>query len=352
MLILWLGVLISPRINAQNEYQPPKLSNPDSWTMILLPDVQSYNKFARNQPILELMTTWIADNIETLNIGLVLCTGDIVEQNHLLNPGGANGDQPSKLQWESAARAFSRLDGKVPYMLATGNHDFGIMSAENRRTHYDAYFPIDKNFLTQKMIRDVCLDEWGVPTLTNAIYEYTTPQGKKMLVMVLEFAPRDAVIEWAKKVAAAEKYKDHEIIMLTHSYLNSNNEHIVKEGYKVEDANYGAAIWQKLVQPAHNIRLVLAGHIASPENVKAHLAFRTDENAAGKKVQQMVFNAQALGGGWHGNGGDGWLRILEFLPDGKTVHVHTFSPFFAISPSTRHLAWRTESYDKFTFSFD
>ena len=27
----------------------------------------------------------------------------------------------------------------------------------------------------------------------------------------------------------------------------------------------------------------------------------------------MMFNAQTEGGGWHGNGGDGWLRIMEFM---------------------------------------
>lgn len=41
----------------------------------------------------------------------------------------------------------------------------------------------------------------------------------------------------------------------------------------------------------------------------------------------MMFNAQTEGGGWHGNGGDGWLRIMEFMPDGKTIKIKTFSPF-------------------------
>src|SRR5690606_38660003 len=100
------------------------------------------------------------------------------------------------------------------------------------------------------------------------------------------------------------------------------------------------------------VQMVFAGHIGSPDNPKGHIAFRTDKNAAGKKVQQMVFNAQALGGGWMGNGGDGWLRILEFLPDGKTVNVKTFSPLFAISPSTQHLAWRLEPHDQFSFQLD
>ena len=101
-----------------------------------------------------------------------------------------------------------------------------------------------------------------------------------------------------------------------------------------------------------NIEMVISGHIGVPNDPKGHLAFLVGENAAGKKVNQMVFNAQALGGGWHGNGGDGWLRILEFLPDGKTVKVKTFSPLFAISPTTQKYAWRTEPYDEFTFVFE
>jgi hypothetical protein len=38
---------------------------------------------------------------------------------------------------------------------------------------------------------------------------------------------------------------------------------------------------------------------------------------------------------------------LEFKPDGKTISVRTFSPMFAISRLTQHLAWRTAEYDEF-----
>lgn len=336
----------------QKQYEPPALSDPNSWTMILLPDPQTYQKFERNQPIFELMTAWISENIDKLNIKLVMCTGDLVEQNEIINPNGVSVNQPSKKQWEAVARGFSRLDGKVPYMLAAGNHDYGYSNISVRRTQYNKYFPVDKNFLTQKGIREVALNAEGVPTLENAVFEFTSPQGRKFLLMTLEFAPRDTILSWAKHTLAQDKYKDHTAIILTHSYLNSKNEHIEKENYKISEGNYGAAIWRKLVQPSSNIQLVFSGHIGAPDNVKAHVGFRQDKNAAGKNVSQMVFNAQALGGGWHGNGGDGWLRILEFLPDRKTVKVKTFSPLFAISPSTQHLAWRTESYDQFEFSID
>jgi hypothetical protein len=96
--------------------------------------------------------------------------------------------------------------------------------------------------------------------------------------------------------------------------------------------------------------LVFSGHIGDPDNPEGHVGFRTDTNAAGRKVHQMTFNAQALGGGWHGNGGDGWLRLLEF--NGLEVTVKTFSPLFAISPATRHLAWGTGAYETFTFRLD
>lgn len=352
---MFSGLLVALFITgtmAQQPYNPPVLSHPDSWSVIMLPDPQSYQKFERNQPLFELMTAWVSENIDRLNIKLVMCTGDLVEQNEMINPDGKVANQPSKAQWESVAKAFSRLDGKVPYMLAAGNHDYGYSNISVRRSNYNTYFPVDKNFLTQKGIREVALNGDNIPSLENAVYEFLSPQGRKFILLTLEFAPRDTILNWAKKVVAQEKYRNHTAIVLTHSYLNSKDQQIEKENYPVTDGNYGAAIWQKLVQPSPNIQLVFSGHIGVPDDARGHVGFRVDKNTAGKKVNQMAFNAQAMGGGWHGNGGDGWLRILEFLPDGKTVKVKTFSPFFAISPTTQQFAWRTAPYDAFEFQMD
>lgn len=335
-----------------NDYKAPALSADQAWSMILLPDPQTYVKFGRNQPLFELMTAWVSENIKPLNIQMVLCTGDLVEQNEFINPDGIRGNQPSKSQWESVSRSFGRLDGRVPYVTALGNHDYGYQSIENRKSNFNRYFPVDKNFQNQALLREVALNAEGIPTLENAVFEFSSPQHRKFLVLTLEFAPRDTILNWAIRVVNQEKYENHTVILLTHSYMNSKNEHIVKENYPIENGNYGKAIFEKLVQPSRNIQLVFAGHIGAPDKPQEHIAFRTDTNAAGKKVQQMVFNAQALGGGWFGNGGDGWLRIMEFMPDGKTVNIKTFSPFFAISPSTDQLAWRTAPHDQFSFELD
>ena len=317
------------------------------FSLILYPDPQNYNKYAANQPIFELMTAWTAENVDDLGVKAVLCTGDLVEQNELLTPDGKNGDRTSAQQWEAASNAFKRLDNVVPYILCGGNHDYGYVRAENRMTNLPKYFPVERNSLWQDCLVSVCNNFYGVPTLENAAYEFHDANWGDLLVIAAEFAPRDEVLEWAGKLCS--KYKDHKVIFLTHSYMRAQGEIVQSESYGVSPANYGQAIWDKLVFPSSNIRLVLCGHYSDARGGKYNVAFRSDKNQAGDEVFQMLFNAQTDGGGWQGNGGDGWLRILEFLPDGKTVSVKTFSPLFAFSPSTSELAWRMDLCDRFVF---
>ena len=174
-----------------------------------------------------------------------------------------------------------------------------------------------------------------------------------LLVVSLEFAPRDEAIEWARKLVAEPRYANTRVILLTHSFIAWKGNRKKTEPYELTDANYQQAIWDKLVYPSSNIRLVICGHECHPTtDYFETVGFRTDKNAAGKSVAQMMFNAQTADGQWHGNGGDCWLRILEFLPDGRTVSVRTFSPMFALSPVTCDKAWRTADYDQFTFDME
>lgn len=333
----------------ETTYKAPTLTDQKSWSLVLLPDIQNYVKFKRNQPILDVMMNWVVENEENMNIKMVMCTGDLVENDDIINPDPKKMDQTGKQQWEAAAAAFAKLDGKIPYVTATGNHDYNIFSNTHKpkTTHFPTYFYPNKNSKNQKLLREVTENVYGDPSLENASYEWTSPHGQKFLFLSIEFAPRDTVLNWAKATVAKAKYKDHKVIMVTHSYLNSKSEHIASEKYDLEGANWGLNVWEKLVKPASNIELVFSGHIAGVDDYKRHLGFRIDKNNAGKNVSQMTFNAQALGGGHQGSGGDGWIRILEFLPDGKTVKVKTFSPLFALSNSTSEKAWRIAPYDEF-----
>ncbi|MEC3879828.1 metallophosphoesterase [Parapedobacter sp. 10938] len=360
-----LTLLFTVTSLGQPAYQKPALEHDSSWSVILLPDIQNYTKWNRNQPILDLMMAWIEDNIDTLNIKMVLCTGDLVEQNDLLIPAH-NGDQSAESQWAFVARAFSRFNGKVPYITALGNHDFSIDTTLKRTSRFDEFIKIDDNWLNKRALVQNGTNESGQQSLQNAVYEVKSINGgKDYLFMTVEYAPRDTVLTWAKKVAQLEQYKNHRIVLLTHVYLSPDDKHwdgqnrwiiyqpyvinnktVKSERYLLPFSNNGRQIWEKLVKPAANIELVMSGHISGE-------GYRADRNDGGKTVHQMLFDMQSAGGGHiHGNGGDGWLRILEFFPDNKTVKVKTFSPFFGSSPSTRHLAWKTDDRNEYEFVFD
>lgn len=340
----------------QEKYKNPELEDPESWSMVIVPDVQGYVKLRRNFGILEIMNAWIVENIDTMKIRQVLFTGDLTNRNDLpvVEPG--RNDLISEEQWKAFSRAAERLDGEVPYILCTGNHDYGNRSAENRNSFFSKYFPTDRNPLTRRQLIACGLNPSGITTLENSAYEFTAPppDNRKFLIITLQFAPTDADLKWAKKIADQPRFADHIGILLTHSYLGSDGKRLASEGYMLnkQGGNPGEAIFQKLVFPAKNIRMVICGHIAVPDKWEKGIAFSVDKNSSGKTVAQMAFNTQAIGGGWHGSGGDGWLRLLEFMPDKKSVKARTFSPFFALSPSTRHLAWKHDTLSEFTFTIE
>ena len=75
----------------------------------------------------------------------------------------------------------------------------------------------------------------GDQSLENAAFEFSDKNWGKLLVISSEFAPRDEVLEWAKNLCTSDKYKNHRVIFLTHSYLKggAKAERIVSEGYKI-----------------------------------------------------------------------------------------------------------------------
>jgi len=363
-LALLCSLVACSSISAQSASEKPKLKDAKSWSLILVPDIQNYVKYERNQPILDLMCAWISDQVDSLNIKMVMCTGDLVEQNEIIN-NGHDGNQTSHQQWTAAVSSFAKLNGKTPYILASGNHDYSVDRQGNRSSNYAKYVHIESNALNRKAIVQNATNEQGQATLENSALELKQLHGQDYLFLTMEYAPRDTMVSWASRIVNLEQYKKHRVVLLTHEYLNTkdkrttgtpqwftyepyaiNNE--IQKSAKVDlpRANNGQQLWEKLIQPSSNIELVLSGHINGE-------GYRADKNSSGKKTHQMLFDMQNEGGGHrNGNGGDGWLRILEFLPDGKTVIVKTYSPLFGASPTTQKFAWKKDERNEFSFSFD
>lgn len=311
----------------------------EGWTVLMFPDTQNYAKYAKNQANFELMTRWVADHAKAWNIGLGLHPGDLVEQNDIAVGGGRGfGDQASDSQWASARRALATLHGVVPMVLATGNHDYGARAAEDRRTRFNDHFRLgDDPLLGDGHGKGIWLESapnaFGVRTLENAAYRIEPPFGPKWLVISLEWGPRREAVAWARECIARPEHAGHRCVLLTHSYLLDDN---LRDGQRARPGNphwYGTGkdgntldgedLWRELVQSGARIEFVVSGHVMG-----RHVGYRVDANAAGRRVHQMLFNAQGLGGGSaeKGNGGDGWLRLMTLRPDGRTLDIRSFSP--------------------------
>ncbi len=340
----------------------PELEDEESFSMIMLPDPQSYIKFAANQPLFDLQTAWVVQNINRLNIKAALVTGDMVEHNNKLVshplPNKNNGDQTSHQQWEAVSRALSRMDHRLPYIVCQGNHDLGYIAAENRYSMLPEFIYPERNSAFSNTLVATGPNYEGIHTLENAAYEFTDKAWGNLLIVSLEFAPRDEALDWARQLIESKRFKDHKVFILTHSFLSTAGKRYTSESYKLSPRNWAQAVWEKLVYPSKNIHMVLCGHAGTtPDmknlediNYKPTSSSRIDPAADGRPIVQMMFNSQAADGDWNGNGGDCWLRILEFKPDGKSIGVRTFSPLFALSKRTRHMAWRVADYDQFVIT--
>jgi hypothetical protein len=279
---------------------------PGSWTIVILGDTQGYSE---NYPgVFHLMSLWIAENKAKYNVTYVLGTGDIT-------------DNDTSVEWQRASAALGRLEGVVPYALVTGNHDYGA-EAKDRQTKMNDYFGPER-FANWKTFGGVM--EAG--RMENS-YHLFEAGGDKWIIFCLEWGPRDPVLVWCGQML--EKFSDRRAFIVTHAYLYTDatlynwQEKQKKQewnphGYgTIGGVNDGQEMWDKLIRKHANIFMVINGHV-----LKEGVAFLTSVGEKGNIVNQMLVNFQ-----WpiHPVGGEGWLRLLEFRPDGKTIQAKTYSP--------------------------
>lgn len=303
----------------------------ESELIILIPDIQNYISYLDNQRGFES----IIDRIIEMNqigykVKAAIQVGDITNMN-------------SPDEWRAAQSLFDKLKkAGITYILTTGNHDYGVTGkTESRDTYFNDYF----DFSQQSFFRESFSGNYE-----NSLFEikvHNTP----IQIIALEFGPRNSVLEWADKAMDKEKMS----ILVTHAYLFKDKERYnwkeksksqnispynYAQNYKAfggtpTDINDGEDIWQKLIYPSKNIQFVMCGHKTKPDYVGNLIS----ENIEKKNVLQMLFNTQDFP-----NGGDGWMQILEFKNDKKTVEVKTYSSVYN--------SWNTDSLHQYSFTYN
>jgi len=300
---LVLGVLLSFSFSRQSE---------QAFVLILLPDTQTYT--SAYPEILQSQADWIAKNSE--NIAFVLQQGDITDNNN-------------DKEWQVAAEAFRKLDGRVPYTVAPGNHDTGENGKAMTRTTglFNKYFPYEK------YSANPTFGGTFIPGTMDNTWHTFKAGGIDWLIFSLEFGPRTSVLSWASEVI--ESHPDHKVIINTHAYLYSDDtrmdstrghmwlpqEYGLGKNADPGAVNSGEQMWDKLVKNHPNIMFVFSGHVLNDGT-----GLLVSEGTHGNKVYQMMANYQ---GGVEGSvkGGNGFLRIITIDPGNASINVKTYSPY-------------------------
>lgn len=309
-----------------------------AFTVIALPDTQFYTcppgsgNCAGHLGIFAAQTAWIAAERDARNIAFVTHLGDCVQ----------NGDVAA--EWNLADQAYATIEAAIdaerpdgiPYGIAVGNHDqlpFGapgsIPSVDavldpaqgTTTTGYNGTFGIER-FCPSGSCRGYYGGHFGINNDNH--YQLFSASGYDFVVLHLEYmqsdtALRQAVLAWADEVLAA--FPGRRAIVTSHWVLYP--------GFDAPFSNQGQAIYQALKHHP-GLFLILGGHFAG-EGVRS-------DTFEGRTVHTLLADYQD-----RANGGNGWLRILEFRPASDTIAVRTYSPFLD--------AYETDADSEFTLAY-
>lgn len=308
--VIWGGdssvaLAADPYAKAVLKKGPPPLPQKDAFTIVVLPDTQGYSMAFPEAYIAQ--TKWIVEQQQARNIACVLHLGDITNNN-------------THDQWKNAQRAMTILDDHVPSFMTLGNHDYSENGhATDRTTFFHDYFPFEKHSALPTFGGNYDRE----PKRFDNSYHFFAAGDREFMVLSLEFGPRDDVVRWANEVVAAHPKRS--VILITHAlvYYDDTRYDWAKYGgaqwwnphsYPVakatdQDVNDGQELWDKLVSRHDNFIMTINGHVCA-DGIGRVVTTMPD----GQNLPQLLVNYQVKP-----RGGDGWLRLLEFRADHKTV---------------------------------
>jgi calcineurin-like phosphoesterase family protein len=276
------------------------------FTIVALPDTQLY---AKTFPAtFTAQTQWIKDNTISRNIAFTIHLGDITDSQHKKS-------EPVKAEWANAKNAMDLLAG-LKYAILPGNHD-NLVKGKIDNTFFNSVFPYT----------DFEQYPWYgghyPPNGSENSYSLVDVSGQKLLILSLGFfghvaqptAELSAVFDWAN--AAITKYPERSVIVVTHIVINNKGEFLPG----------GKLLWDQVIKQHENVFLVLCGHDCTESTI-------TKTGEYGNVVNILMSDYQC-----DEKGGNGYLRIMEFIPEQNIIHVETFSPL------TNKLRANSSSFD-------
>ncbi len=284
-----------------------------TFSVIGLPDTQNYSE--QYPEIFLAQTQWIVENQDILDISFVSHYGDLVQ----------HGTGPlAQQEYENAEAAMLLLrEANIPHGIVAGNHD--VLESGSTSDTYD-----DSNYLDYFGPQWYGDRDWygGASPSGLSTYQFFGDDGSEFLAIHLHLETPHSELAWAQSII--NENRDKPVMVTTHRYLQDAEDYtagvpVVPSGrypelwYSVEgqynpDGIRAEAFFNHFVATNRNVFLVNAGHF--------HEEYRqTSTNIHGLPVHEILADYQD-----NPNGGNGYLRIMEFDPAGDRIHVSSYSP--------------------------
>ncbi len=299
--MLFSAVYAAPKASAAGIWESESgIADNGDFTLIAVPDMQYITS---NKPEnIGKITGWINENRETENIRFVMFLGDMTDDN-------------KKSEWESVKSATDTLS--VPFSVIYGNRDMNRDKNTRNVNRFMSAYPLSAF---------TSYTEYGGAFEDNSLNTYYIFEtgGLKYMIMALEFAPRDEVLEWAGDIIASNP--DCNVIITTHGYLDkhgdiisdSSDDSFLNYSYIGGVGNNGTGIWDKLIRRHKNIVMLLCGHRGDGDIVR-----RTDTGDFGNTIQTIMVNGTDIDESTGGNGG--MILKLHFKNGSGNVFCEYYS---------------------------
>jgi hypothetical protein len=282
---------------ALTTHEPLSPRAPGDFAIAVLPDTQMYTAARKGgtPEMLLAQVEWILANRASRNIVYVTTEGDI-----------SNDGNKIAAQWLRATNALFRLDDPVqtglpdglPWSAVVGNHDthsggtvlFNTFLGPNHfagRSYYGGHYG----------------------TNNDSHYDLFSAGGQDFIVLALTMGAgsNPNLMRWANEVLRANA--NRQAIVVTHSLLGP-----AAWPHPAPWTKEGRQIFSALTNNP-NLFLMLCGH--------RHGEGRRHEALGnGQSVDVVLSDYQS-----YTNGGNGFMRLMEFSPRNQTIRVKTFSPW-------------------------
>jgi hypothetical protein len=302
----------------------PSAATGSSFSIVELPDTQYYSASLNGglPAMFNSQTQWIVNNRVADNIAFVIGLGDLVQN------GNNNGNNS---EWLNANTAANFLDDPnttglpqgIPYSFGVGNHDQGPNGdgSPDDTASYNQYFGTSRY-----SSKSYYGGHYG--TDNDNHYELFSAAGMDFIVINIAYmdpqfnaTELNSVLAWANGLL--QTYSSRRGIVVSHYLIN--------DGFNATWSGQGQSTYNAL-KGNPNLFLMLAGHYTPPEGQRADVS-------NGNRIFTFLSDYQESG-----SGGDGWLRILTFVPASNQIQVQTYSPYINQSETT--------SSGKFTVNYD